>query len=83
MLYEGFYPCAFNVYKTFARAVHGAVCSIFFYTKQKARESLRPFLERTILCRNYLIAQQLPASSPFFSKLIEYIIVRCGLQEFL
>jgi hypothetical protein len=43
---------------------------LFSFYANQIGERLRPLLEGTFLSRNYLIAQQLPASSPKASHII-------------
>ena len=47
--------------------LHASVCSVMIYSKQNGENSFACLLGQTILGRNYLIAQQLPASSPGIS----------------
>jgi hypothetical protein len=75
--------CAFTRAEDFAYSVHGAVCFIFFYTKQKGTRIPSPVSGTD----NSL--QKLPDSSAtscfiaFISKLLEYITEFKRLQEFL
>ena len=56
-LYKGSLCHSFQRVRGFAHYVHGSVCFPKKSTKQKAGESLRPHLVRTILHGNSLLAQ--------------------------
>ena len=66
-----------------SHSVHAAVCFYYLPTREKTRRIPPPSSSEDMLGGNYLIAQQLPASSPFSQAITVYIICQINARPFL